>query len=390
MVDTNMVRIAVAGPEPDHQILRPLCNLKKNLQNMPGNVIEFSLAMRVLYNQSAVSGEHSDASSFLQLRDKTRKNALIYINTLLPQTDDVVRKIKRYGFEIRISQFEDWHEGLDEIIQEVTKAEEECKFLMHMHENLIVELKRNEDEAKVAITDLDKLSKKYEADKEELLSNAKQHLMNKEWYDKLGLTLMIPTLGIGTLVAHAKGKKELLQMDKNLYKATASEQNGEIVQEAVNLTEKCLIPAIGSFLTGLKACSVFLTSTREQLSDLSERGQEFQEAATKRYFRLMKGHAEELENNCEMFITSSTDIRTNLKAIPSEPSDKNYVDKWLTEQLANFKSSNPYRFGSILNLFQLGFITDEIEVLEISEPTVGLDALANEHALKKGRSSSLF
>ena len=72
-----------------------------------------------------------------------------------------------------------------------------------------------------------------------------------------------------------------------------------------------------------------------------------------------------------------------MNATPSEQSDKNYVDKWLAEQLANFKSSNPYRFGSILNLFQLGFITDEIEVLEISEPTVALDALANEHALKK-------
>ena len=64
-------------------------------------------------------------------------------------------------------------------------------------------------------------------------------------------------------------------------------KNGEKTQESINLTEKCLIP-------GLEACSAFSTATRVQLSEHEKRGQE---DAKKRYFKLMKKHAETLDNN---------------------------------------------------------------------------------------------
>ena len=336
--------------------------------------------MRILHNQSAVSGEHDGASRFLQLRGQTRKNALIYTNTLLPKTDDVVKRIKEYAFEIRVSDFEEWHEGLEDITEEVIKAEKACNFLMHLHDNLIVELKKNEDDAMVAITDLDKLKAMYEADKENLLSAATEHRKNKEWLEKLGLILAIPTFGIGTWVAHAKANQEQREINKNLAKATASRKNGEITQEAVNLTEESLIPAIKNFLKGLKACSDFLTATREHLSKLSERGRQGQEDAKMRYFRLMKKHANELESNCMMFITSSSEIRTNLKAIPLEPSDKNYVDEWLACQLAEFKNSNSCKIGSVMNFLKLGFL-QEVQgspgtvVRKLNPPTTAFDAL---------------
>ena len=54
----------------------------------------------------------------------------------------------------------------------------------------------------------------------------------------------------------------------------------------------------------------------------------------------MKKHAAELDGNCLLFITSSSEIITDLKAIPSEQSDQNYVDKWLADQLAELKREN--------------------------------------------------
>ena len=96
----------------------------------------------------------------------------------------------------------------------------------------------------------------------------------------------------------------------------------------------------------------------------------------------MKKHAETLDNNCMMFLTSSSHIRTNLKAIPSEPSDKNYVDKWLSDQLTEFKSSNPGSniFGSVLNVFKLKFTQDEQDCLttnkiSLENLSVGCDVL---------------
>ena len=311
--------------------------------------------MRILHNQSAVSGEHEGATKFLELRDKTRKNALIYTDELLPKSEDVVRKIKAYAFEIRSFEYDEWQESLEEITEEVISAEKACKLLLQLHENLIVELKKNEDDAVVGIKELDKLKRVYEDDKKRLLDAATDNLKTKEWYDKLALILIVPTAGIGTWVCSVKSAREQQEMDKNLLKATASGKNGEITEEAVNLTENCLIPAIGNFLNGLNACSKFLTATREELSEMGAKGRKGQEDKKKRYFKLMKKHADELDSNCMFFLTSSSQIRTNLKAIPAEPSDKNYVDKWLSNQLAQFQKTNPGNtmLESVLNVLKL-------------------------------------
>ena len=300
--------------------------------------------MRILHNQSAVSGEHEGASKFLKLRDQTRRNALIYSETLLPKSDDVVRKIKDYAYDIKACDFEDWQESLEEITEEVIEAEKACNLLMQMHDKLVVELKKNEDDAKVGITELSKLKEMYKDEKEKLTSAASEHSKNKEWWDGQWWW----TLGFNFLVA----KSEEQRMQESLLKATASQRNGEINQEAVNLTEDCLIPAIGEFLKGLRACGAFLTSTREQLEQLGQKGKQGQESAKMRYFKVMKKQAEELDSNCLTFITSSSEIRTNLKAIPSEPCDRNYVDKWLADQLAELKKENHWLTDQVVDKFR--------------------------------------
>ena len=64
--------------------------------------------MRLLHNESAVSGEHDCAAKFLTLRDETRKNAENYVDALLPKSDNVVRLIKAYVYGIKACDFEDW------------------------------------------------------------------------------------------------------------------------------------------------------------------------------------------------------------------------------------------------------------------------------------------
>ena len=72
----------------EQEVVNSLLNLRTCLQLMPTHAIQFrcslkfcfhqfvcSYAMRVLHNQSAVSGEQSCAANFLKLRNETRKNA---------------------------------------------------------------------------------------------------------------------------------------------------------------------------------------------------------------------------------------------------------------------------------------------------------------------------
>lgn len=296
--------------------------------------------MRKLCNQNSVSEEYEGASKFLQLRDETRKNALIYTDTLLPTTETAVEKIRDFAVQILVSDFDDWHGDLEEIKQGAVKAEFACNLLLHFYEKLITEMKQKEDSATLNKKDLERLKKIYEEDKQTLLDAAEEHKRKMERYQRLGLILALPTLGIGTWVAKTKAKKEQQSMNENLEKAKTTESKGGKLKETGDLADS-LFPVFSNFVKGLTACGGFLKRTRVELSALNEKGREGQEAGwKKRTENLLKRHAKELDTKCMGFISNSTEIRTNLMAIPSEPSDKNYVQQWLADQLTSFQSLN--------------------------------------------------
>ena len=278
--------------------------------------------MRILHNTSAVSGEHNEASEYLQLRERTRRNALVYAKSLLPKVDEVIKKIKGYAFEIRVSTFEEWRDGLEDIVTEVTKAEKSCNQLMNIHENLIDELIKNEADALISIQRLEELTKVYEEDRNTLLKFTEKQLR------------VVPNLD----QHNTKASMDQEEIKRHLLKTTADRRNGEITKEAINLTEKYLIPAIKNFLSNLGVCKTFFSTTTIHLSQLVKSGSN---SSKKRYFELMKMHVEKLEENCKTFIASSVHMRTDLKSISSKPSDKNHVHNWLSEQLAASPNGSP-------------------------------------------------
>ena len=300
----------------------------------PGLFI-FSTAMRKICCQTLVRADHDGADNFLHLRDETRRKGLIYTEVLLPKTEDMVKKIKDFASEIDVSDFDDWEGDLKKITEGATVAEEACKSLVHLYEKLIIEMKQKEDAATLSAKDLGRLKQIYEEENERLLNAAALHKHKKEKLQRLGLFLALPTLGIGTWLTKSKAKREQKEIDKSLSAANVAKQKGEKLTKTAKLTD-FLIPAILSFLTGLTSCCAFLTTTRTELSELREKGTEGQESTwKKRTVNLLRKHANEVESDCKVFISSSTRIRTDLKAIPSEPSDENYVQQWCADQIAS-------------------------------------------------------
>ena len=318
-------------------------NPKSGLTDLQIKHIPFSTTMRILHNTSAVSGEHNEASKYLQLRERTRRNALVYAESLLPKVDEVIKKIKGYAFEIRVSTFEEWRDGLEDIVAEVTKAEKSCNQLMNIHENLIDELKKNEEDALVSIKRLEELTKVYEKDRNTLLKFTEKQLRETEQIEDPMIAKAITNLD----QHNTKATMDQEEINRHLLKATAHRRNGEITKEAINLTEKYLIPAIKNFLSNLGVCKTFLSTTTIHLSQLVKSGSN---SSKKRYFEMMKMHVEKLEENCKTFIASSVHMRTDLKSISSEPSDKNHVDNWLSDQLAAFDKSDSSQKGNQLML----------------------------------------
>jgi hypothetical protein len=299
--------------------------------------------MRMLHNHTALRGQHKPASNFLELRDKTRCNALIFTSSLLPESEEMVRNIKRVAFEIQNSEYEEWKENLVDITENFKLKGKKCKYLLMLHESLMVELKKNEDDAVVRTFEMEDLNEIYEKEKQKLLKEASSYEKDKEFLDKLATVLMIPTLGIATLICRSKSKKAKRKSEKKLLEASVSGKNEDITHEAVNLTKEVLIPAITNFLTGLNACNKFLIVSNDQLSEMGKED----EYEPSRYFRLMKGHAKELNSNCNFFLTTSSQIRTDMRTIPTQSTDKIYVDNWLKTQLAALNEAKPVH--NILN-----------------------------------------
>ena len=150
------------------------------------------------------------------------------------------------------------------------------------------------------------------------------------------MLLLVPT---ATVLYKRKSAWKQLEVDKILQKAEESDKDEVATQEQADLTENCLVPAILQFQAGLSACSDFLKITKETLDEMSSQGNKGQNNKAKRYFRLMQKHAEDLYIDCSCFLTSSSHIKTDMKAIPSQSSDKAFVGEWLTDQLAQVDDS---------------------------------------------------
>ena len=63
------------------------------------------------------------------------------------------------------------------------------------------------------------------------------------------------------------------------------------------------------------------------------------EKGKKVHFKIMKNSSKEIEQGCERFLAVAQFIKTQMDVIPKDPSDDNYVDRWLEEQLEKFENS---------------------------------------------------
>ena len=71
-----------------------------------------------------------------------------------------------------------------------------------------------------------------------------------------------------------------------------------------SLRENCLVPDIGKFLEGLWVCGAFLTSTREELKELGQKGKQGQQSMI--YFKAGRETKQQLHDIHHMQLLSSS------------------------------------------------------------------------------------
>ena len=126
-------------------------DLREQLQSMPVDMRIFSLCMRSLYSDQAVGTNSEGARKFRELRDNTRNDAMVYLKGVLPLSTKLVSSINEYFECYKALEYEEWLYMLSDILEETIGYRELCQALLQMHEDILVPLKKREDQARSII-----------------------------------------------------------------------------------------------------------------------------------------------------------------------------------------------------------------------------------------------
>ena len=295
-------------------------DLKTIMWKMPMDMRLFSLAMRSLYAQSAVGSNSATARKFRKLRDDTRNDAMVYLKGILPLSTNFVQAISEYFEYYEGLEFEEWCEMLSDILQETIGFRQMAEALVKMHENLLVPLKKRQDEANVVLREFKDLQQEFERKKEELERRA---TTKRSFAIGLAFIPYVSVIATPLLTALA---------DSDTVEAIAKGAESKIQEAAALTVGQTLIPALESFISGLTKAAGFFSIVENELKKFEGKAHKSLENPKTLHYKMMKKEAKEMNAMCQSFFAMLPAVRTDFEAIPTEGTDQNYVDRWLEEQ----------------------------------------------------------
>ena len=303
-----------------------LQTLEESLRGMPTDMRFFSLAMRALYSTQAVGGDNEVTEKLRKLRDDTRNDAMVYLKGLLPVCTKFVANLSEF-FEYYVTlSFDDWCEMLPDILEETTGYKQLAETVVKMHEDILVPLKKREDEAKVCVSEFKGLQEEFEKKKKEFESAAET---KRGW--AIGLAF-IPVVGAIAFPILA------VQVESDMAEAIATKEEAEIHGKAAITVSEVLIPALKNFINGLHASAGFFSVMEQELGKFEDKAKKGIDDKKKLHYKMMSAEAKKMDKLCQSFYAVLPAVRTDFEAIPSEGTDKSYVDKWLAKQKETIRS----------------------------------------------------
>ncbi|PIK60127.1 hypothetical protein BSL78_02941 [Apostichopus japonicus] len=320
----------------DLSVAEDLNSFSDELQELPKNMRIFSLCLRSLYAENAVGSDANKATSINEIRDKTRRDAMVYVKGVLPLCTQVVRCIQEFFEYYEGLELDEWKECLPDILEEVTGYQQCCTEIVRMHEEMMVPLKQREDEAKKLISELKDLNKTLMEKKAKLEAEAAN---SKAWAFGLAFVPFVGAIASPLLNMSA---------ESDLANAVAEGQQLNINEAAIMIVGDALIPALSAFLGGLNAVAGFFNIMKEELTTFHSKGEKAVEDTKRLHYIMMKRKAVEIKGSCKEFYAMIPGVRTDLQCIPEKPDDQNYVDKWRSKQQEEIKKKYPKRLTGML------------------------------------------
>ncbi|XP_031561492.1 uncharacterized protein LOC116297411, partial [Actinia tenebrosa] len=146
--------------------------LTNEIEDMPRDMAIFSLCLKSLFAEGAVGTNAEAAVKFRKLRDDTRNDAMVYLKVVLPICVEFVASISEFFEYYETLDYEEWCDKLEDILEETTACKQLCETITKMHEDILVPLKKRQDQANLVVQELKDLQLEFERKKKELEKSA--------------------------------------------------------------------------------------------------------------------------------------------------------------------------------------------------------------------------
>ncbi|XP_028399608.1 uncharacterized protein LOC114523009 [Dendronephthya gigantea] len=326
-----------------------LNSLSENLKEMPENMRLFSLCFRSLYSDQAVGGHSEAAVKFRKIRDDTRQDAMVYLRCVLPATTTFIRSIKEYFGTYEAFSYEEWYKMLPDILEDTREHKNIAQMVLDMYENMMVPLKKRQDDARIVMNEFVGLQSKYEEICGEYEATAKS---KRKWANAL---LFVPVVNVIACPLLGRAARE------NTALAVANKMDAEIHGSAALIVAKSLIPALSSFIDGLKKVAGFFQVLEQELESFETKAGK--DEPKRLHYKLMCFAARDINSLCCTFYAALPDVRTDFEALPVEDTDQNYVERWLEKTRAEIR--NQSAFKSLVGAFSG---SKEIDERKLKQP----------------------
>ena len=297
--------------------------LREIMKRMSVDMRLFSLTMRSLYAEKAVGTDEEVAKEFRKLRDDTRNDAMVYIEGILPLTTEFVTSISAYFDNYDALSFDEWHESISSIRKDTADYKKLCMTILKLHYDILVPLKKRRDQAGMLVSKINGLDDEFEKKKEEQLKMADNQ---RFWASALCFVPYVGTIARTILDASA---------DQNLAKATALKLQAFIHGSAALAVKETLIPALETFIEGISKAANFFSIMEQELQKFENNARKSEDKPTevqKIFYKVMKVEASDMKSICQLFHAAVPEVKTDFQALPTEGTDRNYVDEWLKKQ----------------------------------------------------------
>ncbi|PIK62471.1 hypothetical protein BSL78_00568 [Apostichopus japonicus] len=349
---------ATEAEDDCHEVdMERLNTFATDLQVLPLNMRAFTLCLRSLYWEKALGSSSNTASKMNELRDGTRKDALVYTKIVLPASAHVMGSIEDFFEYYKELTLDEWRQNLDDILKDVQEHKRYCSEVAAMHEHMLIPLKRKQDEAKVLMSEFEGLTETYKEVKKKLEESAEKKALWAMYLLFIPVPKMVPV--VSALLS--------LSAESDSAKAFVKAKQCDISETAIILLSETMIPAISHFLDGIRVATSFFSVVEQDLLSFQNKGQRAMAKKRKLHFQMMRSKAMEITRSCKAFIAMVPDVRTDLMCIPEKPDDENYVDRWLCDRQKEIRK----KYAKVLTDAALTiFIKGLFQLKQVNQPMI--------------------